>query len=128
MPKATTSGSETQHFDLKTLPDGYVVIRRMTYGEFLRRRQMTSNMKFEAQKGEKDFQGTMELLNKAAIEYEFGNCIVEHNLEDDDGKLLNFKKVADIEKLDPRIGDEINERINEMNQFEEDEEGNSGAA
>lgn len=127
MPVATVEGLETKHFDLKTLPEGYIVVRRATYGEYLKRQQMTSNMKVSSNR-ESDYAGVMELINKQAIEFEFANLIVEHNLTRQDGTPLNFSKPGDIDLLASKIGDEINKRINELNSFEEEEEGNSGSA
>lgn len=126
MPVATTSGLETDKEDLKSLPGGYIVIRRMTYGEYLKRQQMTSNMKVSAKKD--DYAGVMELVNKAAVEYEFANCITDHNLEDEEGNKLDFRKPGNIDRLASKIGDEINRLINKYNAFEETEEGNLDSA
>lgn len=120
MPRATTTGNETERFDLKTCPGGFVVLRRLTYGEYLKRRQMASNMSVRAEKGQKDFEGVMELVNQKVTEFEFANCIVEHNLEDDDENILDFANPVNIRMLDPRIGEEISTRIDEMNQYEPD--------
>jgi len=123
MPVATTTGGETETFKLKTLDEeGYVEIRRMTYGELLQRRQMTSQMKVSSEKGQSGFSGELDLANYKVTLWEFSHVIVDHNLEDEKGNKLNFKKAADVERLNPKIGTEIGEYIDEVNQFADDEE------
>lgn len=121
MPKAVTDIGTTEKIELKSCPEGFIVVRRLTYGEKLERRAMVSGMKVEAGKG-KDFAGEMQLMNEKATLYDFQKCIVEHNLEkDDDGTLLDFSKVSDIRLLDPRIGEEIETVLGDLNNFEDDE-------
>lgn len=130
MPKATTSMHDTERFALKSCPpDGYVVLRRLTYGEYLERRQMTSGMKVHAGQG-KDFEGLLDLMNRKTTEYEFKNCIIEHNLTDEAERQLDFKRRETLSRLDPRVGEEIATYIARMNQFEEDsdEDGNPTSA
>lgn len=121
MPKATFS-SESKRFELKSLPDGYVVIKRMSYGQSLQRREM-GKITLALSKG-RDTTGEMALANKEASYLEFSWCIVEHNLEDENGQLLNLSNRNDIDRLDPRIGQEIDSYINEMNNFEDDDTKN----
>jgi len=121
MPRATANTKETVRKELKTLPEGWVELRRLEYGEFLSRRQMSSAMKISGGKGN-EFMGEMDLANQAAIEFEFAHCIVDHNLEDENGRQLDFRKPRDIKRLDPKIGQEIGEYIDEMNQLLDDEE------
>lgn len=127
MPVATVEGLEKVRKELKTLEGAYVVIRRATYGEYLKRQQMTSNMKISSDR-KSDYAGVMELINKAAVEYEFANLIIEHNLQKKDGSPLNFSRPGDIDMLASNIGNEINSYINEMNAFEDADEGNSSSA
>jgi hypothetical protein len=128
MPKATSNSSETERFDLKSCDGAFVELRRMTYGEFMKRRSMSANMRLE-QQGKQGMQGILDMMNQKVIEYEFRTCIVDHNLFADDEETikLDLGKVSDVAKLDPRIGEEINILIDEMNQFESTEEdlGNS---
>jgi hypothetical protein len=118
MPRATVNLQETERHELKTLNEGYVVLRRLSYGEKLHRRAMVSNMKISSNTKSSDFAGEMQLVNEAATRFDFQTCIVEHNLEDENGTVLDFKKLSDIQKLDPRIGEEIDTLINDMNNFE----------
>jgi hypothetical protein len=57
----------------------------------------------------------MDMAQTAATEFEFKNCIVSHNLEDDIGNLLDFKQAVHVHLLDPRIGEEIAGYIDLMN-------------
>jgi hypothetical protein len=125
MPKATAASLDNEKISLKTLEGGFVELRRMTYGQLLKRRSMAMNMKFGG-RGKNDFEGEMALANQKVTEFEFASCIVDHNLEDDNGNLLNLANPVDIAKLDPRIGSEIDTNISRMNNFEDDDEtGNS---
>lgn len=122
MPVATGS-NETERHDLKTAPpDGFVELRRMTYGEFIKRREMLSGMRMQG-KG-KDAEAVLQLANEKVTQFEFSRCIVDHNLEDESGRKLNLSKVQDFSQLDTRIGQEIGQLIDEMNQLHaEDDEG-----
>lgn len=123
MPKAVANNQDTIRKDLKTLPGGFVVLRRLTYGEKIQRRAMVSGMKIRGGGKTKDFEGEMNMVNEQATLFDFQRCIVEHNLEkDDEGTLLNFQNVQDIKLLDPRVGEEIDTLLSELNNFEDDEE------
>lgn len=113
-----------ERYDLKSCPEGYVMLKRMTYGQKLYRQQMAMKMVMQGNEKSKDFSGEMAFVNAAATEYEFSCCIGDHNLEDEQGKPLDLKKSKDIQRLDPRIGEEIQTKLGELNNFEEEEEGN----
>lgn len=119
MPKAVSNNQETFRHDLKSLPEGFVVARRLTYGEKLQRRAMVSGLKIQGSKNS-DFAGEMNLVNEQATLFDFQRCITEHNLEkDDNGTLLDFSNMQDIRALDPRIGEEIDDFLSELNNFED---------
>jgi hypothetical protein len=131
MPNAIVDPSYTEEFPLKSLPpDGFVKLRRMTYGEYLQRRAMVAKMTVSSNKNSKDFEGEMALANKKVTELEFRLCIVDHNLEDENGNKLPLAQVATMDRIDPRVGEEISTLIDKMNQFElldtneEDGQGN----
>jgi hypothetical protein len=117
MPRATTNPNETEKIWLKSCPEGYVELRRMSYGEVLRKRQMGTTMSLQ-QGSDGDTQGVMEMVQRRMTEFEFAKCVVDHNLEDENGKTLDFKKSNTFDRLDPRIGEEIGEEIDKMNQLE----------
>lgn len=121
MPVATIT-SDAERFDLKTLPGAYVVVRRMTYGESLKRTGMMTKFLVGGNPSSKDFSGEVEMNQEEVTLWDFANCVLEHNLTDEDGKLLNFKNQFDVRRLDGRIGDEIGRYIDSVNSFEDKDE------
>lgn len=113
MPRATVA-VDNQRFPLETCPDGYVIIRRMTYGEKLNRQDDMMNM----QTSTKDDMMNIQIHAKKMALQDFANLVIEHNLTDELDNPLNFKNAADVSKLDPRIGDEIGKYIDDINSFE----------
>jgi len=123
MPRATVDTTPV-HEDLKSLPEGFVELKRMPYGNWLKRQEMSMRMTVEAAEGnKKGMRGEMELSNHAVTSFEFSNCIVDHNLEDAAGVKLDFTQPQAIAVLDPQVGNEISELIREMHEVDE---GNSG--
>jgi hypothetical protein len=140
-----TASTETIHHDLKSLPGGFVEARRLTYGEKIQRRAMVSGLKVKMQdrkrKGQQTddgMEGEMNLVNEAATLFDFQKCIVDHNLEAEivgptgvvgEGgepattRKLDLSNASDIKKLDPRVGEEIDVWLSELNNFDEDSEG-----
>lgn len=119
MPKAQVV-LDAVHVDLKTCPGGYVKLRRLTYGESLKRKSMMT-VAIEKSSG-KDAQAMVHMANREISYFEFGTCILDHNLEKEDGSLFNFKNSVEIDLLDPRIAEEIELEMNKLNNFEDDAE------
>ena len=119
MPRATmlTDGIRKE---LKSCPEGFVVLRQLSYSEMLARRDMVTRMSMQQGKGNDKI--NVELANLEANRFSFGKCIVDHNLEDDQGHKLDFGNVMTLQVLDPRVGAEIERYIDELNQEGEDEE------
>jgi hypothetical protein len=119
MPRAIVDANDTERYELKTCEGGFVILRRLSYGEKLKRQEMSfgAAMKIEGgkQRQSRSSEMVMDMAQTAATEFEFKNCIVEHNLEDDNGNLLDFRTSVHVHLLDPRIGEEIAEYINMMN-------------
>lgn len=113
MPRATVA-SQTEKFELKSLPEAYVVIRRMTYGEKLSRTDAMMNMRTSTE--DKEMQ--ISLMSKKIAFQDFASLIIEHNLTDENDKPLNFKNAADVDRLDPVVGDEIGQLIDSISSFE----------
>lgn len=129
MPRATVDPAYTERKDLETCPGGFVVLRRLSYDEYLTRREQSARMAIErteapkrgprrGRRGVDDSKTIVEMLAKENAFYEFSHCIVDHNLEDEDGNTLDFRSRDAMIMLDPRIGEEIATYIDEMNQFE----------
>jgi hypothetical protein len=119
---------EPQRFDLKSLPGGYVVVREMTYGERIMRGGMTGAMKILKETKKTDYVGEMSMETQKLTIWDFANLITEHNLDDADGRRLNFRNEQDVRALASKIGDEIGTYIDQVNSFDEDEEGKSEGA
>src|SRR3990172_11051040 len=100
MPKATIS-LEGQRFELQSLKDAFVVLRALPYGKILERRDGASRMVMEQTRGQRaDSRMIVEMAQEWSRWYEFKECILEPNLEDDGGALLDFKTKANIYRLD----------------------------
>ena len=123
MPVAVVTSEPTRK-DLKSLPGGYVVIREMTYGEKIYRSGMTGAMKLLKESKQTDFIGEMTMETQKITLWDFANLVVEHNLQDADGRELNFKSAEDTKKLAAKIGDEVGTYIDAINSFEDIDAGN----
>ena len=121
MPRATVT-QQTERFNLTTLPDAFVVVRRMTYGEKLNRQDNMMDLAAGG-KGNEEMKISIQ-ASKVALS-DFANLVVEHNLTDENDLPLNFKNPNDVMKLDPRIGDEVGAFIDKVNSFEDVEVKNS---
>lgn len=121
MPRATVS-KQSQRFELKSAPpDGFVELRPMSYGELLTRRDIGAKLSIEGAR-RKDAKISIDTIQTEVSWYEFRTTIVDHNLEDDTGRKLDFTSRADFLNLDPRVAQEIEQLISEMNGLQEDEE------
>ena len=109
---------ELHREELKSLEGAYVVIREMTYGERLQRSNLMGAMKV-IKDTKSDFAGELSMETQRMALWDFANLITEHNLEDTDGRRLNFKVEADVKKLSSRIGDEVGTLIDKWNSFED---------
>lgn len=120
MPIATRK-EELVRRELKTCPpDGYVVLRQLSYDEMLERRDGASKMLMEGGVRDSNPQMAVQILNRWSNEYTFPRCVVEHNLTDKNGVLLDFSNPRILFKhLDPRVGTEIEAFIDELNNAEE---------
>jgi hypothetical protein len=123
MPKATVSTAE-EHFDLESLPGGWVKLRRMSFGQKLERTQLATDMEIEMQRGSKTQRASIEVMQQAVALFEFKHCIVDHNLFEDDDETIKIDLTTKkgLAMLDPKVGDEIGKYIDSLNNFEEDEE------
>lgn len=126
MPRATINISTTQKFELKTCPGGFVELRRMTFGDKLARQAAISRVTMATSNGKKDEaqEVSLQTLQREATLLDFRKCIADHNLTaDDDGlQKLDFTNPLTLDTLDPRVGEEIADLIDEINNFADEEE------
>lgn len=121
VPTATRVDT-TEDFNLKSLPEGVVTLRRMTYGDKMARQQMASEMSIGSGKSAS---ATVKMMNEKITLFDYARCIVSHNLTDENETPLDFSRASDVRRLDPRVGEEIELLIDKMNNFEEEDEANS---
>ena len=117
MPRATTSTEPVRHPLETAPPDGYVELRPMDYGTYLKRRDMAMKMGVSGS-GSGVEKIDLDILQTEVTMFEFRICIVKHNLEDTKGRTLNLSDPKDFIALDPKVGQEISELITEMTQWE----------
>lgn len=137
MPLAVVMSKPERH-DLKTCPGGYVMVRRMSFGEKMTRRGFNSKMDLEMTRGSRSAKSTVDLFNEQMEMYDFSHCIAEHNLTklvnkntglpcdaDDPDAVevpLDFTKPSDVKLLAGPIAEEIGTVMDKLNNFEEDPE------
>jgi hypothetical protein len=107
--------------ELKSLPEAFVIIKKMTYGQKLMKSQLTMKMRMDMQ-DKKRMGADIDMMTRQVAHWSFANLIEDHNLTDASGRKLNFKSPADVELLDGKIGEEIDTLIDKHNNFEDDEE------
>lgn len=114
--------NNTQRFDLDTVPEGYIIVRRMNYGESLKRQAMATKIYMEQGATSKDMRGEVDIQSEQVTMWEFANLIMEHNLTDENDRPLNFKSQQDVKRLDGPVGNEIGKIIDEFNGSQDGEE------
>jgi hypothetical protein len=119
VPRATANIEDVERLELKSCPGGYVVLRRMTYGQNQKRQAMAMEMSAQMQ-GKQGMNVDIDMNQEKVTAFEFASCIVEHNLEDDNEQALDFKIAAHVGLLDVRVGQEIGDKIDQMNRVEEE--------
>lgn len=132
MPVATRK-TETVRRELKTAPpDGFIVLRQLSFDEMLERRDGATKVLMERGVGGRNADAKMavQIANKWSNRFSFPRCIVEHNLTDENGNPLDFTERGidqTFRMLDPKIGAEIERLVDELNQEEEEPEGFTNA-
>lgn len=118
--------------DLNTVEGGYVELRRLPYDEILKRREMATRLSMEGggdsrsrrtrQEREEANKIDIELAQVATREYEFKNCIVDHNLTVD-GNAVDFSqpKLA-FKQVHPKVLQEIELLLAELNEETDEDE------
>ena len=130
MPRATVT-QEVERKNLKTLEGGWVDLRTLSFHEMQTRADIVSrmyqedkvgNMKKKKRSDEEVIRGYFEIMNVKVTEFEFRNCITDHNLEDENGELIDFRQPMQKWRLDPKIGAEIGRYIDDLNLEDDGEE------
>jgi hypothetical protein len=133
MPIATTSDAP-EHFDLKSLPGAFVIIRRMNHGERMTRQSLLNKAKMSGKRGRKDFDLEIDVVNDRVTLWEWQNLIVDHNLEylensndPESVRKLDFKNPEHVRRVDGKVAEEVNQYLNDTNNFDDEDtdQGNS---
>lgn len=124
MPKATVS-KDTEKYDLKSLDGAFVELRQMSYGEVLRQRGLMQTVSGVGGSSKDGTGPRMEFRFEESRQFEFERCVVDHNLEDEGGTKLDFRKEGTLRQLDPRVAQEIENLIDKMNSPPTEEEARS---
>jgi hypothetical protein len=130
MPLAVVTDRGGERYELKSCEGAFVVLRQMTYGEWQRRSDIVTRLTIEnAERGRRTnrAQDSVTRIDMRSLDvaiYEFKTCVVDHNLEDESGRKLDLSQPFDLQRLDPRIGNEIGRLIEKLNTWDEDEEEN----
>lgn len=101
---------------------GFVSIRRLSYGEKMAKRAFNSKMTVRSTKGKKDAESIIDTFNERSDLFDFANSIVDHNLTDKEGRKLDFRNEKDVKSLAGRVAEEIQTAMDKINNFEDDEE------
>lgn len=120
-----TVPTEAERFDLKSAEGAYVMLKPLPYGQLIERRDKASRMSMVTDRGSRDqTKMDIDMMQAQSRMFEFSNCIIDHNLSDDAGNKLNFSIPSTLNLLDPKVGQEIEQLIDDLNQLEEiDESG-----
>lgn len=124
MPRATIN-TEGTRYELNNLPDGYVVLRQLSFGEMLKRRDLTMKFMQELVPNAKPGDVSkvhVDILNEVTRKFDFLHCIIDHNLEDERGHKLDLGNQLALDILDVRIAAEIERLIDGLNQEDFDGE------
>jgi len=122
MPVAVVTNTVSEKIDLLSLPGAYVIVRRMNYGEELKRSNMATKFLMSSDKNAKDVQGEIDMQTEEVAYWDFANLVVEHNLTDANDVPLNFKSRQHVAMLDGSIGREVGTIIDAFNGVKDSEE------
>jgi len=92
----------------------------MSYGERLHRQDIAMQMSMQADNKGKTASMSVTPTQTQVAAFELQTCVVEHNLEDESGRTLNFHSAIDCQLLDGRIGEEISSLIDTMHDWDTD--------
>lgn len=129
MPLATVSRETIGPLYLETLDGAWIKVRKMGYGKHLKRQEiaarvsqaMPENNNKGGKKGE-DRRLDYTMMAEDSQVFVFRECLVDHNLEDENGHQLQLGTRMGIDQLDPMIGQEIDKLIDMVNENEDIEE------
>lgn len=137
MPIVSINPQEYERHELKTAPanpliegdeQGYVMLRPLPFGMKLSRRSKATKMMMRSQPATSRKQAAqqesvfeLESMDEWAVAHDFAYCIGEHNLYSSPNQLIDFSKPMSLKLLDPKVGSEIEQLIDSLNNDEDEE-------
>jgi len=123
MPLATVSRETVGPLYLETVEDGWIKVRKMGYGKHLKRQELAARVSQQMpEKGSKtkdDRRLDYTMLAEDSQLFVFRECLVDHNLEDENGLKIDLHTRMGIENLDGKVGEEIDKLIDMVNERED---------
>src|SRR6266705_5209079 len=133
MPIVGHSGISKRYNLVSAPPDRFVTLRLLSFGEKILRREALGKATVKSEKGRgrdrrnNDFTAEMQLINQQVTQMEFAKSIVEHNLtflnSAGQEQAFDFNNPTHYAMLDGNVGEEIQDYITEMNDYESSDEG-----
>lgn len=109
-------------YDLESVEGGWVKLRRMNHGESNELAGLRVAFTIKGENEDEDSAASARTTIKLSRHYSFGKVILDHNLATK-GRQYNFSKRADVDGLDPVIGDEVATLIDKHNESLEESGG-----
>ena len=110
-----------KRYDLDTVEDGWVKLRRMSHGSANELTDIRLSFVQDESTGKGKGKGKAKISTVTGRQYQFDKAVVDHNLGHD-GKPYDFAKPEDVNDLDPTIGDEIAELIDDHQDLVKDDD------
>lgn len=116
---------EGETFELKNAPpDGFIKARSLSYDEVLTRRDLAAKFVYRQREANgtpataEDLEMMMESANSAVQKFQFSKQIIDHNLTLANGTRFNFTDARHLKKLPSKLGSEIEEILDKLNEDE----------
>lgn len=120
-----TVPADAERFHLKSVEGAWVDLKPLPYGLLIERRDKASRMSMVSDRGGRtENRMDIDMMQSETRRYEFNHCVIDHNLGDGNGRKLNFSNPSEMNLLDPKVGQEIEQLIDTLNQLEEVDEEN----
>jgi hypothetical protein len=137
MPVVTVDPNNYVRKELKSAPadpnkpgdePGYVMVRPLPYGLKLTRRDNATKMAMEVESGKRSRKQQdqtqkfdLTTMSDWAVQFDFEYCVGDHNLLDSAGNKLDFANPMTYKLLDPKVGSEIENILNDLNEDVDEE-------
>lgn len=115
----------TRH-ELKSAPGAWVELRAPSHAEVLKRQGMLMTMRMQVTaKRRNEGMVLLDKDNLTLAAYDYKTCVVRHNLRRKGGRLFDLSNPVELQSLSTKVGQELDNLIGKLMEFDEDEEGKS---